>query len=114
VLIVEDNPDLREMYEEILSFAGHDVRSVETAAEAIAALDARVPAVVLLDLGIMGGAQSIVDALRRREPGSTALLLASGAPDLAKQAHALGAVGWLLKPFEPEKLTEAIAACLSR
>ena len=83
-LIVEDNLDLREMYEEILSFAGHDVRSVETAAEAIAALDAQVPAVVLLDLGITGGAQSIVDeaaAVNRNalpEPGSVGVVVADG------------------------------------
>jgi two-component system, NtrC family, nitrogen regulation response regulator NtrX len=113
VLIVEDNLDLREMYEEILSFAGHEVRSVATATEAIAALDAQAPAVILLDLGIVGGAQAIVDVLRHREPGRTALLLASGARDIAEQAHAMGAAGWLQKPFRREKLMTAIATCIS-
>jgi DNA-binding response OmpR family regulator len=114
VLIVEDNLDLREMYEEILSVAGYEVRAVETAAEATAAIEAGAPAVILLDLGITGGVEPIVDALRRREPGRTALLLASGARDLAEQAQALGAAGWLQKPFVPEKLMEAVAACLSK
>jgi two-component system, response regulator FlrC len=114
VLIVEDNLDLREMYEEILTFAGHEVRAVETAAEAIAALDAGVPAVILLDLGITGGVEPIVDAVRRRGPGRTALLLASGARDIAEQAETLGAAGWLQKPFVPERLMEAVAACLAR
>ena len=112
VLIVEDNLDLREMYEEILSLAGHEVRAVETATEAIAALVAAPPAVVLLDLGISGGVQPVVDVLRNRRLGGTALLLASGARDIAEQAQTLGAAGWLQKPFVPEKLTEAIAACL--
>jgi two-component system response regulator FlrC len=115
VLIVEDNLDLREMYEEILSLAGHEARAVETAAEALAALDVLAPAVILLDLGISGGVQPIIEALRSRgDLERTALLLASGARDIAEQAQALGAAGWLQKPFVPEKLMEAVAACLSR
>jgi two-component system response regulator FlrC len=115
VLIVEDNLDLREMYQEILSAAGHEARAVETAAEALAALAVQPPAVLLLDLGISGGAEPIVDALRnRKELARTSLILASGARDVAEQAQALGAAGWLQKPFVPEELTEAVAACLAR
>ena len=115
VLIVEDNLDLREMYQEILSVAGHEAHAVETAAEALAALAMEPPAVLLLDLGISGGVDPIIDALRGRdELAGTALILASGARDIAEQAQALGAAGWLQKPFVPEKLTEAVEAVLSK
>ncbi len=114
VLIVEDNQDLREMYQEILAVAGHEAHAVETAAEALTALTRQPPEVLLLDLGIAGGVEPIIDALRKRqELARTALLLASGARDIAEQAQALGAAGWLQKPFVPEKLTEAVEACLS-
>jgi DNA-binding response OmpR family regulator len=111
VLIVEDYEDLRDLYEEILKAAGHDVRAVETAAAAIAALDSK-PEVVVIDLGIDGGARPVVEALRSGG-GRAKVLVVSGVEDVAKQAEALGAAGWLRKPFSAKKLAEAVAVNLS-
>ena len=111
LLIVEDDKDLRDLYEEILKEAGHEVRAVETATAAIAAL-AGAPAVVLVDLGIEGGARPIVEAMHRGG-GRAKLLIVSGVTDIAEQAEALGAAGWLRKPFGAEELAEAVATHLA-
>ena len=104
ILVVEDNADLREMYQEILSMVGHTVRSAETAAEAIAALSAERPAVLVLDLGIAGGVEPVLAAAGTR----VGVILASGARDLPQRAAALGAAESLLKPFGPEQLLAAV------
>jgi CheY-like chemotaxis protein len=109
VLVVEDNADLRDMYQEILASSGHHVRAAEGADEAIAAL-AQAPAdVIVLDLGIVGG----IDALRRIAGPEARMILASGARDLPERAASLGARAYLLKPFAPERLLAAVEGALA-
>lgn len=93
------------MYAEILAIGGHTARAAETADEALAAIAAARPEVVVLDLGIAGGPDPVVAALRTGAP--VALILASGARDLAERAAALGAAH-LQKPFAPEHLLQAV------
>jgi len=105
VLVVEDNADLREMYAEILGMSGHSTRAVETAEDALAAIAAERPRIVLLDLGIVGGVEPVFAALR--EGPRVSVILASGARDLAERAMTLGAA-YLLKPFAPDDLLAAV------
>ena len=109
VLVVEDSADLRDMYQEILSLEGHTVRTTETADEALVAARAEPPAVVVLDLGIAGDIGRLVAALGPH----VKVIVASGARDLPERARDLGAT-YLLKPFAPEQLMEAVAAAVSR
>jgi DNA-binding response OmpR family regulator len=104
VLVVEDNADLREMYQEILAMGGHSVRLAETAAEALSAVADEAPAVLLLDLGIAGGVTELLAAVG----SGTRVILASGARELPERAAALGAAAYLLKPFGPEQLIAAV------
>ena len=107
VLVVEDNADLRDMYQEILSGLGDcSVRVAETALEALDALAVERPAVVLLDLGIPGDFPALLAALHRGN--GTRVILASGARDLPERATALGAAAYLLKPFTPEALLATV------
>lgn len=111
VLVIEDNADLRDLYAEMLAIGGHTARSAETAAEGLALITAERPEVVILDLGIAGGPEPIVGALRAGAP--VALILASGARDLAEHAAAFGASA-LQKPFPPEALLKAVEKALTR
>jgi DNA-binding NtrC family response regulator len=111
VLIVEDNADLRDMYSEILGMGGHEARAAETADEALAAIAASRPEVLVLDLGISGGYEDVVKAVAGAEP--VAVILASGARDLADHAAAIGAAS-LQKPFGPEALLAAVERALAR
>ena len=106
VLVVEDNADLCEMYEQILAMRAHAVRTCGTAAEALAILSSEPIDVVLLDLHIVGGAEGLAEAVRK---GSKArLVLASGARDLSERATAMGAADFLVKPFLPEQLLKTL------
>jgi CheY-like chemotaxis protein len=50
ILVVDDDQNTRMLSERVLTTAGHEVQSVGTAKDAIQALDARRPDLVLLDL----------------------------------------------------------------
>jgi DNA-binding response OmpR family regulator len=105
VLVIEDSADLRDMYAEILAIGAHRVETAETAAEALTLIAAARPDVIVLDLGIAGGHDAVVEAIRG-EP-KVGLILASGARDLAERAADLGAA-YLQKPFKPEQLLAAV------
>lgn len=94
------------MYEEILGMGEHTVRVATTAAEALTLVGSTPFDVVLLDLGIVGGADAVVEAARSR--AGTRLVLASGARDLSERATALGAHAFLGKPFMPEDLLKTV------
>jgi|SRR5580704_8263327 DNA-binding NtrC family response regulator len=111
VLIVEDNADLREMYEEILVLDGNATHLAETVSEAIAQLAAHPADVVVLDLGISGPVEALIEAIRA---GGARIILASGAKGLPEHAVAMGAAGYLLKPFTPEQLVAAVASAAVR
>jgi CheY-like chemotaxis protein len=65
VLLVEDEPDLRDLMERLLRGGGHDVRPAPDGRAALAEMTRCVPDVVLLDLAmpVMDGA-AMLEALR--------------------------------------------------
>jgi DNA-binding response OmpR family regulator len=108
VLVVEDNEDLRELYVEVLSEAGHAVQAPETTAEVLDALSREPPSVLVTDLSF-DGFDTVAAALERREERArTALLVVSGARDVAERARALGAAAWFQKPIDLKALTAAV------
>lgn len=62
VLLVDDDDDNREMYAEYLTFTGYDVVVTRNGEEGIAAAQAHLPDLILLDLRMPGvsGQQMIV------------------------------------------------------
>ncbi len=104
VLVVDDEPDVRELLRQMLARAGCQVRTSQDGAEALAlfAREGRDIDVVILDLMMprMSG-RDVFAALRRLDPG-VKVLVASGY-SLDGEAQALlddGAIGFLQKPFE--------------
>ena len=54
ILIVEDNPDSREMLRMLLELAGHEVHEAQDGPDGLAALERVRPDVALIDLGLPG------------------------------------------------------------
>lgn len=54
VLVVDDDPDVRELLDDYLSEQGYEVISADSAATAREILEDRTPSVVLLDVGLPG------------------------------------------------------------
>ena len=101
ILVVDDEPDLREILVRLVGAVGHEVLSAPDGVAAIELVRARRPALVILDL-MMPGTDGF-DVLRaiRADPqvGSVPVVMYTALSDRAskERAFALGAQGYLVK-----------------
>jgi CheY-like chemotaxis protein len=114
VLVVEDDPDVREATSMALVEAGY---SVVAASSGRAAIDQLMmgscrPTTILLDLTmpIMDGREFMTELQRLPAHSSVGVVLTSGQDDLGDVAAALGAGGYLRKPIGLDQLTAMVAA----
>jgi DNA-binding response OmpR family regulator len=113
VLVVEDEPSLRLLCRINLELEGFDVLEASTLAEARAAVAARRPNVVLLDLriGRESGAD-LLDELRTRTPPVPVALVTGSA---AVESNAEGrADAYLRKPYTIDDLLSTVKSLAAR
>ncbi len=104
ILAIEDDTGLAEAVELLLSEAGFRFSHAATAREAVRAVHGVDFSLVLLDLTLPdASAEETVRALRATGCSAPIVVL-SGAVDASIQAHALGADGFLPKPFDIDAL----------
>lgn len=113
VLVVEDDPSLREIYAGALRAFGHDVR---TAADGTAALSTLnngwQPCIVFLDLRMPGmDGWELSRRLREDERWSSVPVVVVAAHfRIDQEAAEIGAAAWLQKPFDLARLDEETRA----
>ena len=113
VMIVDDSMMVRQQVSRALTEAGFHVREAHDGLDALAKLsEPPPPALIVLDVNMpnMGGME-LLQAMRAKEELSTlsvVMLTTEGQPKLMQQAKALGAKGWIVKPFKPELLVAAV------
>ena len=115
ILIVDDDAILLQFIGEVLRHAGYDTVSASSGAQAIAQIEAREPDLALLDI-TMPGMTGLELARHLNELTTVPFMFLSAVNDAdsAKQAAAYGAVGYVVKPVEPERLMAAFEAGLAR
>jgi DNA-binding response OmpR family regulator len=116
VLVIEDDPDVRQLITAALRAAGLDVISAVDAAHALRTALARRPAAIVLDLGLpdYDGAEFVARWRERRpDVGDVPIVVVSGRPDRREVAGLLGASCVLGKPFEIEELVGEVARVAS-
>jgi two-component system nitrogen regulation response regulator NtrX len=108
VLVVDDEADIRELVSGVLEDEGYKVR---TAADSTAALDAfeeRRPSMALLDVWLQGSrldGLQLLQEIKRRDPTIPVLMISGhGNLDTAVAAVREGAIDFIEKPFEAERL----------
>lgn len=117
ILVVEDDPVVRELIEFKLSSAGHDVHLEADGQAGLDAAKARKPDLIILDwmMPKLTGIQ-VCEAIRADATiaDTAVLLLTARAQESDVEAgFAAGANDYLLKPFSPRELlsrVEALAA----
>ena len=116
VLLVDDEREFAATLTERLRLRGYEASAAFTAGEAIAAVGASAPDVVLLDLNLPGvrGVELLM-TLRQLLPHGEIILL-SGHLDLADKIEGvrIDAFGLLLKPVEMAELTAKIDAAQAK
>lgn len=115
ILIVDDDAILLQYIGEVLRHAGYDTVAATSGAQAIAQIEAREPDLALLDITMPG--MTGLELARHLNELTTVpfmFLSAIGDADSAKQAAAYGAVGYVVKPVDAERLMAAFEAALAR
>ncbi len=115
ILVVEDEPQLRNLLRLYLERAGYRVTDAGDGPTGLAAYDAEGADLVILDLMLPGmQGEAVLEALR--ETGDVPVLITSAKRTDAERIAGLraGADDYLAKPFNPHELTARVAAILRR
>ena len=108
ILIVDDERDIRELVAGVLSDEGYECRTAGDSRAALDAIDQRRPSLVLLDVWLHGSPMDgleVLDAIKAREPELPVIIFSGhGNIDTAVSAISRGAMDFLEKPFEAERL----------
>ncbi len=116
IMVVEDEPAIRQLMAEILREAGHEVVECSSGEDALSRLDSVLPSVITLDLAMpsMDGIE-FLRVLRQRPNGrNVAVVVVTAAPEflcqeLWEEGH------WILaKPFHMDQLLEIVNLALGR
>src|SRR5690606_30538034 len=116
ILVVDDEPELREVLSRRLTFWGFSCQVAANVREAETMLESFEPDLVLSDV-VMPGASGL-QLLRRLKSGTrrrlpVILMTAHGAVDAAVEAMKEGAEDFLIKPVDDEKLRLVVDAVVA-
>jgi DNA-binding response OmpR family regulator len=112
ILVVDDDPNLRQTLVMIIRNAGYEVFFAENAQQCLLLLKSRSYNLLVLDHKIpdMNGL-SLLSVIRRMYPELPVLFLTSnGSSELKKAALEKGIRGYLVKPVDPEEILEQVHA----
>jgi len=115
LLVVDDDPRLRELLRRFLEREGFRVTAAGCAAEARQLLRAMQFDLIVLDVMLPGeSGLELTEAIRRDRDVPVVLLTARGAPEDRIAGFERGADDYLAKPFEPRELALRIRTILRR
>jgi two-component system nitrogen regulation response regulator NtrX len=113
VLVVDDEADIRELVSGVLEDEGYTVRTAADSTSALEAVRDRRPSLVLLDVWLQGSrldGLQLLEELKRQDPSLPVLMISGhGNLDTAVAAIREGAVDFIEKPFEAERLLHLVA-----
>ncbi|MDD5389386.1 MAG: sigma-54 dependent transcriptional regulator [Gallionellaceae bacterium] len=116
ILVVDDEPGIRELMREILEEEGYEVRMAENGTRARAALDDKVPDLVLLDIW-MPDVDGVTLLKEWRSQGRltmpVVMMSGHGTVHTAVEATRLGAFDYLEKPIAYKQLLETVKKALA-
>ena len=115
ILVVDDELSMREYLEVLLARAGHEVRCVGSAKEAVGLLSETVDLVISdMKLGKESGL-TVLRAARAVKNGPEVILItAYGTPAAAVEAMRQGAYDYICKPFDNDELMLLVEKALEK
>ena len=116
ILIVDDEEDIRDLISGILHDEGYDTRVAGDSDAALAAVRARRPQLVVLDIWLQGskldGIQ-VLDMLKREQPDLPVVMISGhGTIETAVASIKKGAYDFIEKPFKADRLLHVVERAL--
>ena len=118
ILIVDDDKAVRLSLSVSLRHSGYEVMAVEGPDEALAAVRARCPDLVIMDMNFGGGTDgadglALLQRVKVLCPGTPVILITAwGSIPLAVEGVKLGAFDFMTKPWNPRLLVQRVATAL--
>ena len=116
ILVVDDEADIRELVSGILTDEGYAVRTAPDSGAALAAIRARKPALILLDIWMQGGGMDgleLLDLVKGLDADLPVIMISGhGNIETAVSAIKRGAYEFLEKPFKSDRLLLVIERAL--
>src|ERR1044072_1658495 len=112
VLVVDDEADIRELVSGVLEDEGYAVRTAADSSSARGGAGGRPRALVLLDVWLQGSGMDglqMLQEVKRRDPNLPVLMISGhGNLDTAVAAIREGAIDFIEKPFEADRLVHLV------
>jgi len=116
VLIVDDAVSMRQMVSFTLKQGGYEVVEAEHGQDALSKLQSNAVDLIITDLNmpVMDGITLIQNVRKMPSMKSKPILMLTteGLAAKKEQGKAAGATGWVVKPFDPDKLLQTLAKVL--
>ena len=116
ILTVDDSVAMRQMVEVTLTSAGYDVQQAQNGREALEMAGAQSFDLVITDVNMpqMDGLMLVRNLRGLPSYRHTPLLVLTteNTPERKVEGREAGATGWLVKPFNPERLLATVAKVL--
>jgi two-component system chemotaxis response regulator CheY len=112
VLAVDDSRTIRDLLRLTLEDAGITAHVAEDGRHGLDVLDTLDPDAIITDINMprLDGF-GLIDAVRQSDRHRTVpilVLTTENSPELKARAREAGATGWIVKPFDPDKLVRAL------
>lgn len=116
IIIVDDEPDICTLLEDILQDEGHTTRSTDNADSTFAEIDKKQPALIILDIWLQGSRMDgieILKSVKKSHPEVPVVIISGHANiEIAVAAIKQGAYDFIQKPFQTEQLLITINRAL--
>jgi CheY-like chemotaxis protein len=113
ILVVDDDPDIREAFLDVLGDAGYTVRAAGSGIEALEVLArGELPALILLDLMMPGMDGFAFRAAQAADPrlATVPVVIVSASGNVATDAKRLDAHGFIQKPMRIDTVLREVGA----
>ena len=112
VLTVDDSRTMRDMLSFTLGDAGFEVIQAEDGVVALEKLASAKVDLIITDVNMpnMDGITLVKNVREKAEHRGTPILVLTteGDPEKRQEGRSAGATGWIVKPFDPEKLLQVV------
>ncbi|MBN9889740.1 sigma-54-dependent transcriptional regulator [Salipiger abyssi] len=108
IAIVDDEKDMRQSISQWLALSGYDTETYASAEEALGALGADYPGIVISDIKMPGmdGIQFLKKLMGNDSALPVIMITGHGDVPMAVEAMRIGAFDFLEKPFNPDRMSE--------